>query len=85
MRKSKVTPTITCQELVELVTEYLEATLSPADRARIEEHLGMCAGCRTYIEQIRQTIRALGHLHAKDLSEQTQQELLEVFRHWKKE
>jgi anti-sigma factor RsiW len=48
---------MTCQELVELVTDYLEGTMSAGDRARFEEHLAVCPGCQTYLEQMRQTMR----------------------------
>jgi anti-sigma factor RsiW len=48
-----------CRELVELVTDYLEGRLSPADRARFEANIDDCEYCETYLEQIRETIRAL--------------------------
>jgi predicted anti-sigma-YlaC factor YlaD len=50
-----------CQELVELVTAYLEGYLATAERSRLEEHLATCSGCRTYLEQMRMTLWA----HAK--------------------
>ncbi len=56
------TPDMTCQELVKLVTEYLEDTLSESDKARIQAHLKECDGCETYLEQMRLAIRALGRL-----------------------
>jgi anti-sigma factor RsiW len=74
-----------CKELVELVTEYLEGTLPPADRLRFEEHLKDCPYCATYLDQIRQTIRTLGRLTEEDLSEDAKQGLLRIFRDWKKE
>ena len=40
-----------CQELVEAVTDFVEGALSNADRARFDEHLGACRGCRTYLDQ----------------------------------
>ena len=73
--------TLTCQELVELVTEYLEGTLSPADRFRFEEHLKTCPYCVIYLEQMRQTIRTLGRLPEESIPEE---ELLQAFREWKK-
>jgi predicted anti-sigma-YlaC factor YlaD len=56
------TDEMTCKELVELVTEYLEGTLSALDCGRFEEHLAECPGCHTYLQQMRQTIRVLGRL-----------------------
>jgi anti-sigma factor RsiW len=74
-----------CKELVELVTEYLEETLPPADRQRFEDHLKDCPHCVIYLDQIRQTIRALGKLTEEDLSKDARQDLLRIFRDWKKE
>ena len=48
---------MSCQELVELVTDYLEGALEPDERARFEEHLAECAGCRAYLAQMRSTLR----------------------------
>ena len=75
---------LTCKELVELVTDYLEDRLPVAERARFEVHLTSCQGCRNYLEQMGQTLRLLGELTEDSLEPETQQELLEVFRNWKK-
>lgn len=74
---------MTCQELVELVTEYLEGALAPSDRLRFDAHLRTCPGCTAYIEQMRTTIRVLGKLSQESLSENAQRELLATFRTWK--
>ena len=50
---------MSCQELVELVTDYLEGALSEEDRARFDEHLAECAGCRAYLAQMRSTLRVV--------------------------
>lgn len=50
---------MTCKELVELVTEYLEGAMTPVERARFEEHLDMCEGCREHLDQVETTIRVL--------------------------
>jgi anti-sigma factor RsiW len=76
---------MTCQELVELVTEYLEGTLAPADRLRFDAHLGTCPGCTAYVEQMRTTIRVLGKLSEESLSEDARRDLLATFRTWKAE
>ena len=47
---------LTCREFVELVTDYLEGRMAPADRARFEEHLAICPGCQTYVDQMRETL-----------------------------
>lgn len=79
-----MTGELTCQELVELVTAYVEGALPAAQQARFEEHLAGCRGCRTYMEQMRQTIRAVGVLTAAALPTEAQQTLLATFRHWRR-
>jgi anti-sigma factor RsiW len=84
--KADVTTTddLTCQELVELVTAYLEGTLPADERRRFEAHLVGCSACRTYLEQMRQTIRALHTLTEEAIPPDTQQVLLATFRAWKR-
>ena len=74
---------LTCQELVELVTDYLEGALSAAQRARFEEHLTKCTGCRNYLAQMRETIKLAGKLSEEALAPQARDDLLGVFRNWK--
>lgn len=50
---------MTCREFVEIVTEYLEGAMSPEERARFEEHLDMCEGCREHLDQVETTLRVL--------------------------
>jgi anti-sigma factor RsiW len=72
---------MTCQELVELVTDYLEGALPVEDIARIEEHLAACPGCETYLEQVRATIavmRASGDV----VEPSVVSPLLDAFRDW---
>jgi predicted anti-sigma-YlaC factor YlaD len=75
---------LTCRELVELVTEYLEGSLSPVDRARFEEHVLTCPPCRSHIEQMRTTLRLLGRVPEESLSPGAERSLLEAFRDWKR-
>ena len=77
------TTSFTCQEFVELVTEYLERALSPPERAVCDDHLADCSLCRAYLDQMRQTIRALGALIGESTSAAAQTELLAAFRAWK--
>lgn len=74
---------LSCQELVELVTDYLEGALSDEDRVRFEDHIGRCDGCNVYLEQMRQTVSALGYLPQGMLSPEAEHELLEAFRGWR--
>jgi anti-sigma factor RsiW len=75
---------LACKELVELVTDYLEERLSAPDRARFEAHLAGCGGCRAYLDQMRQTIRALGRLPAESIDPTARDRLLSAFRDWKR-
>jgi anti-sigma factor RsiW len=75
-------PEMPCRELVELITDYLEDRLSPVDRARFEAHLAECQACRSYLEQLRRTIRVLGRLPEESLSPEARSMLLDAFRGW---
>lgn len=72
-----------CQELVEVLTDYLEGTLPSADRARLEAHLQVCPHCTRYLEQLRLTITAAGRLNTRELPEELANELLDAFRGWR--
>jgi anti-sigma factor RsiW len=74
---------MTCKEVVELMTGYLEGTLPAADRARFEEHIAGCDGCRAYLAQLRMTRKLLGRLGHEPVPESIQKELLEAFRSWR--
>lgn len=71
---------LSCQELVELVTDYLEDALSPEERARFESHLDECGSCREYLEQMRKTIELTGRLTLESLSPEAERTLLDAFR-----
>jgi len=74
---------LACQEVVELVTDYLEHTLLPQTQALLETHLTGCEGCATYVDQIQQTITMLRQLAQEPMFPETRQQLLEVFETWK--
>jgi anti-sigma factor RsiW len=71
---------IDCAEIVELVTNYLEGVLDEPTTTEFEAHLALCDGCDTYLEQMRETIRTLGHLHVESLSDKAVDELRSAFR-----
>lgn len=73
-----------CNELVEVVTSYLEDTMSPKDRARFDEHLVYCDGCTAYLDQMRATLVAMGQIPPESVSGQARERLLQSFRDWKK-
>jgi anti-sigma factor RsiW len=73
-----------CRQVVELMTDYLEGTLSAADRARFEGHIAGCDGCRAYLAQMRATRRIIGRLAEEPIPEPVERELLEAFRNWRR-
>jgi anti-sigma factor RsiW len=76
--------TLTCRELTEVVTDYLECALPPEDRARFDAHLELCEGCVNYVAQMRQTIRAVGELDAGEVEATVPDDVLAAFRAWRR-
>ena len=74
---------IACQELVELVTDYLEGRLNPVDRERFDAHIAGCDACTAYLEQMRMTLTALGRIPEESISVEAREELLAAFREWR--
>lgn len=77
-------PDLTCREVVELVTDYLEDVLSPSDRARFDEHLAICEGCTNYIDQMRTILRVTGSLTEETIPTGARDRLVETFRGWRR-
>jgi anti-sigma factor RsiW len=75
-------PGLTCAQVVELVTSYLEGGLSEAERARFDAHLSECDGCTNYLDQMRVTIAVVGRVREDDLSDEVRAGLLTAFRGW---
>jgi anti-sigma factor RsiW len=76
---------IVCQQAVELVTDYLEGTLSRRDRRRFEAHIRACPNCAAYLEQIRITIKLTGSIEPDDLTPEAKTDLTELYRRWRSE
>jgi anti-sigma factor RsiW len=74
---------LTCKELTELITDYLEDLLPHTERVRIEEHLSVCPACVTYLDQMRFTIKALGAKPRGEIPKAIESNLLQAFRSWK--
>ena len=71
---------ISCQEVVELVTDYLEGRMSPEDVAIFEAHLELCEGCKWYVEQMRITIATVGRIDEADVPDEMRETLMDAFR-----
>jgi anti-sigma factor RsiW len=76
-------PALTCKELVERVTDYVEGVLTSEDKERFEAHLAACDGCATYLQRMRKTIQTVGNLEEYSLSPEAKEYLLRRFRNWK--
>jgi anti-sigma factor RsiW len=81
---TEIAEQLSCQQLVELVTDYLDGALPPAERARFDAHIAGCDGCRAYIEQIRVTITLTGAIGPGQLDPAAEETLLKAFRDWKR-
>lgn len=75
---------ITCQEVVELITDYLEGALPSDEASLFEQHLNLCEGCVRYVAQIRTTVAAVGRLTPQHVPPETRERLLAAFRNWKR-
>jgi len=73
---------LVCRRAVELISDYLDGTLLPRDRERLEGHLAGCPHCSEYLAQMRVTIEALGRVRPGNLSAEVLDELVELYRQW---
>jgi anti-sigma factor RsiW len=76
-------PDLVCQEIVELVSDYLDGGLSRSQRRRFEAHLAECEHCTEYLAQMRETIQLTGRLRVGDLTPQMRDEFAELYRRWR--
>jgi anti-sigma factor RsiW len=75
---------ITCQEVVELVSDYLERSLPPDETTLFEQHLNFCDGCDWYLEQLKRTVETVGEIREEDIPADAKERLLGAFREWKR-
>jgi anti-sigma factor RsiW len=76
---------VNCRELADAITEYIDDELTPQDRQLIDRHLGMCGGCKNYLEQMEATVATVASLRGSSPPPETKQKLLGLFRKWKNE
>ena len=81
-RRHTGAPALTCREVVELVTAYLDDALDPAPRAALEHHLADCPHCTEYFAQIKLVREAAGRVEPEDLAPEARQDLLNLFTRW---
>jgi hypothetical protein len=75
---------ISCQEVVELVTDYLEQALPADEAALFEQHVNFCDGCEWYLDEMRSTISAVGRITEEEVPADTRDKLLTAFQEWKR-
>jgi Putative zinc-finger len=81
---SKSADHITCQEVVELVTDYFDRSLPEDETELFEQHLNFCEGCDSYVDQMRTTVATVGRIREADVPPETRERLLAAFRDWKR-
>ena len=74
---------LTCHEVIELLSNYIEGALPADERRRVDEHLALCDGCTTYLEQMRDAIRLSGMVTEEQVPEDDKATLLAAFRDWR--
>jgi anti-sigma factor RsiW len=75
---------VSCQEVVELVTDYVEGALDAEETSLFEQHLNFCDGCVWYVDQMRTTIATVGHVDEEEVPPEARDRLLAAFRDWKR-
>ena len=76
------TDDLACQQLVELLSDYLDETLADDDRRRVVAHLGACDGCTAALAQMRETIRVASGLSEEVIADPARDRIRDTFRHW---
>lgn len=71
-----------CNELVELVTAYLEGSLDPDARERFDRHLLECDGCENYLQQFSATVQTIGMIR-DDIEPDFRNRLMTAFQNWR--
>jgi anti-sigma factor RsiW len=75
---------LSCKQMVELMNDYLEGILSPAELSDFERHLVFCDGCAEYLQQLRQVRTAAARVREEEIPERVRDSLLDAFRRWKR-
>jgi anti-sigma factor RsiW len=75
---------ISCQEVVELVTDYVEGALDPEEASLFEQHLNFCDGCVWYVDQMRTTISTVGRVDEEEVPPEARERLMAAFRDWRR-
>ena len=74
---------LTCKQITELVTAYVEGQLRLMDRLRFRMHIGMCSHCKTYVRQLETTRKTLGRLPEPEIPPELEADLMRAFENWK--
>jgi anti-sigma factor RsiW len=80
-----MTTEVTCREVTELLTDYLDDAIPAPERARLDAHLAECDGCSAALDQLRETIRVTGTVTEAQVAEERLEPVRSVFRAWRSE
>ena len=80
-----MTHELSCKELVDLVTDYMDETIPDEARAKFEQHLSECGYCNAYVQQMHLTVKLTNTLSEPESPKPAPDELLNIFRKWKQE
>ncbi len=74
-----------CKEIAELITDYLEGSLTLSQRLRFQMHIGLCLACRNYLRQMKYTVATLRQLPSEPVPPEIKEALMKRFQSWKHE
>lgn len=67
---------MSCSEITELVTAYLDRRMPLSQRMAFRMHILMCPHCRRYLRQVRATVKLTGQLPAEPIPDQVRDDLV---------
>jgi len=76
-----VAPMVRCQEVVDLLMEYLEGELPALRAAALDAHLKGCSPCLAFLNTYRSTIHVSRQLTVEEIPPELTERLLEFLRH----
>ncbi|MBI1747530.1 MAG: zf-HC2 domain-containing protein [Acidobacteria bacterium] len=75
-----MSPMITCRQVIELLSDYINRELSPEDKTELDQHLQGCQNCGTFLYTLRQSVDLLKDLKEEDIPEEVNARLRNFLR-----
>ena len=73
---------LSCRQITELVSDYIEGSLPGLVRARFLLHLGLCRNCRRYLRQLKIAVLLTGKLPEEAVPAPMMEELRRRLAGW---